>query len=69
MRTTGKMKDVQSNSKGDKALREVIRKELGTETNRRFLSRMPAFRLERELPEALTSLLRELDSAECGRAH
>lgn len=68
MRATAKMKDVQAKGKRDPALREVIRKELCTETNRRFLSRMPAFRPEREVPDMFASLLGELDLAESGRS-
>jgi hypothetical protein len=47
----------------DKDLPELIRKELGTETNRRFLCRMSAFKPQQSLPDHLISLLGELDQA------
>lgn len=49
---------------GRKALPELIRKEIGSETNRRFLARMPAFRPDGTLPDELQALLGELDRAE-----
>lgn len=44
--------------------RDLIQQELTSETNRRFLNRMSAFRLEGGLPERLQDLLRQLDNAE-----
>lgn len=49
---------------GDRGLPQMIRKELGAETNRRFLTRMPAFRLEGDVPDQLRALLQQLDQAE-----
>lgn len=64
MMTNGKMKDVTANGRSERALREIIRKELGSETNRRFLTRMSAFQPDREMPDNFGSLLGELDRAE-----
>jgi hypothetical protein len=47
-------------------LSTLIAKELGSETNRRFLNRMPGFRAEQALPQNLRSLLDRLDDAENG---
>lgn len=44
--------------------RDLIQRELTSETNRRFLNRMSEFRIEGGLPERLQDLLRQLDSAE-----
>ena len=48
----------------DRPLTDVIRGELGSSTNRRFLARMKAFRLEADMPDQFGSLLARLDSAE-----
>ncbi len=48
-------------------LSTLIAKELGSETNRRFLGRMPAFKAEQSLPDNLTTLLERLATAERGR--
>ena len=45
-------------------LAQTIRRQIGTQTNRRHLSRLPAFALQREVPETLAGLLSELDTAE-----
>jgi hypothetical protein len=47
-------------------LSNVIVKELGSETNRRFLNRMPGLRAEHALPQNLRSLLERLDEVEDG---
>ena len=47
--------------------RDLIQQELTSETNRRFLNRMSAIRLEGGLPERLQDLLRQLDNAETKR--
>lgn len=47
-------------------LSTVIAKELGSETNRRFLNRMPGFKAETTLPNQLRTLLERLDEAEKG---
>ena len=66
----GNMNETKANRNG--RLSELIRREIGSETNRRFLARMPAFRPVAELPENLRTLLEELDCAETkapARAH
>lgn len=45
-------------------LPETIRRQIGTEVNRRHLMRLPAFSLPRETPRELTGLLAELEAAE-----
>jgi len=47
-------------------LSTTIAKELTSETNRRFLGRMPAFRAEPSIPESLRVLLERLETAEQG---
>ncbi len=47
-------------------LSTVITRELGSETNRRFLNHMPGLRAEQALPQDLRSLLERLDEAESG---
>lgn len=42
----------------------LIRQEIGSETNRRFLRSLPAFRLERQIPPRFQELLGRLDQAE-----
>ena len=59
---------MKANMKRERALPDVIRKELGSDTNRRFLARMPAFRPESGMPERLSRLLGELDDIENARA-
>jgi hypothetical protein len=65
MKMTNKSK---ANGRGEGRLREVIRKELGSENNRRFLSRIPTFRPDADTPDALLSLLGDLDRAERDRS-
>ena len=67
MKTSEKMNDVKANGRSETTLREIIRKELGSEANRRFLARMPAFRLEGPIPDEFRSLLGDLDRAERNR--
>jgi hypothetical protein len=45
-------------------LSTLIARELTSETNRRFLGRMPAFRAEPTMPEDFRRLLQRLDAAE-----
>lgn len=45
-------------------LSTLIAKELGRETNRRFLNRMPGFEVEQSVPEQLLALLERLDDRE-----
>jgi hypothetical protein len=47
----------------ERDLPDVIRKELGSETSRRFLGRMSAFKPQHTLPDHLIYLLGELDQA------
>ncbi|MHB2267224.1 hypothetical protein [Aliihoeflea sp. PC F10.4] len=47
-------------------LSTTIAKELTSETNRRFLGRMPAFKADTSIPESLRVLLERLESAEQG---
>jgi hypothetical protein len=58
------MSDEKANKKMDAALTDVIRKELASDTNRRFLKRMKAFRAEPELPSHLLDLLGALERTE-----
>ena len=58
------MTETKAGSNRRKALPELIRKEIGSETNRRFLARMPAFKPDTALPDELRLLLGELDRAE-----
>lgn len=44
----------------------LIRKEIGSETNTRFLRSLPAFRLDRDVPARFNELLCRLDEAEGG---
>ncbi len=47
-------------------LSTLIAKELRSETNRRFLGRMPAFKAEQTIPDNLRALLERLENAERG---
>lgn len=58
------MSEAKATMKMKRALASTIRKELGSDTNRRFLGRMQAFKLEAEIPDRLSTLLRSLDRAE-----
>ena len=49
---------------GEKALSDLIRKELVSESNRRLLDRIPDFKPDAELPEHFRNLLGQLDRAE-----
>ena len=41
-----------------------IRRQIGTEANRRYLRDLPIFRLDPKLPKSLGELLEEIDQAE-----
>ncbi|WP_217577937.1 hypothetical protein [Mesorhizobium sp. GbtcB19] len=41
-----------------------IRRQAGSEATKRFLRTLPAFRLEKEMPERLSDLLDRLDGAD-----
>lgn len=45
-------------------LADLIRQQIRTRVNRRHLSRIPPFAIEREMPETLERLMGELDAAE-----
>ncbi|RJT40304.1 hypothetical protein D3227_09995 [Mesorhizobium waimense] len=45
-----------------------IKRQVGTETTKRFLRTLPAFRLQADLPEHLRELLDRLDGAEASVA-
>ncbi|WP_192183406.1 hypothetical protein [Mesorhizobium amorphae] len=45
-----------------------IKRQVGTETTKRFLRTLPAFRLQPDLPEHLRELLDRLDGAEASVA-
>ena len=50
------------------SLKDVIRNEIGSDTNRRFLGRMQAFKLDAEMPDQFKLLLGELDRRESARS-
>ena len=58
------MAEQRPRTRQDKALPEVIRQELGSETNRRFLGGMTAFEADCRVPDRLLALLNELDRAD-----
>lgn len=58
------MSETKVNMKREEELNELIRKEISSASNRRLLARMPAFRLDADMPETLSALLGELDRAE-----
>ena len=47
----------------------LIRREIGSETNTRFLRSLPAFQIDRQIPRRLQELLSRLEEAECGNNH
>lgn len=51
-------------SKGNRSLATLIRREMMTESNARFLRSLPAFRVERDIPARFQDLLTRLDQAE-----
>jgi len=46
----------------------LIRREIGTEANARFLRRMPVFRADHDLPDDMREMLVRLDQAERARS-
>ena len=60
------MAELKARTGGRKALHELIQNEICSETNRRFLNRMPAFRPEAGIPPEFRKLLNEIDQAETG---
>lgn len=65
------MNDTKAKMQNKDGLSAAIRQEISSDTNRRFLARMVAFRPVDDLPHRLDALLEELDKAEaktsCGR--
>lgn len=53
--------------KGETALSDLIRKEIGRPLNRLHLARLPAFAPEPQLPDRLAALLGELERTEARR--
>lgn len=53
-----------NNSERRAVLANDIRRQAGTETTKRFLRTLPAFRLENEVPRQFQELLDRLDGAE-----
>jgi len=45
-----------------------IRRQAGSEATKRFMRTLPAFRLEKEVPQRLSDLLDRLDGAEAKNA-
>jgi hypothetical protein len=45
-----------------------IRRQAGSEATKRFMRTLPAFRLEKEVPQRLSDLLDRLDNAEAETA-
>ncbi|MBX9463831.1 MAG: hypothetical protein KL840_12895 [Aquamicrobium sp.] len=62
------MSETKANTTREEALDQLIRKEIGSANNRRFLARMPAFKLDADMPDHFNDLLAELDRAENGRS-
>jgi len=60
------MAEVKAGTRGRKVLHELIQHEISSDTNRRFLNRMPAFRPEAGIPPEFRKLLNEIDQAETG---
>ncbi|MEO3386877.1 hypothetical protein [Mesorhizobium sp. CAU 1741] len=62
------MTEEKASMKRKGSLKDLVRKELGSDTNRRFLGRMKAFKLDGDIPDQFKSLLGELDQAENARS-
>ena len=62
------MSGMKANPKREDALDQLIRKEIGSANNRRLLGRMPAFKVDADMPDQFNDLLAELDRAENGRS-
>ncbi len=58
------MSEEYEDMKKNRPLTDVIRREFGTNANRRFLARMSAFKPETEVPDQFRALLNRLDNAE-----
>ena len=62
------MTEEKADMKRKESLTNLVRNELGSDTNRRFLGRMQAFKLEVDMPEKFKALLGELERAESQRS-
>lgn len=51
-------------SKGNRSLAALIRREMVTETNARFLRTLPAFQVDRQIPARFQDILTRLEQAE-----
>jgi hypothetical protein len=49
-------------------LAQDIRRQAGSESTKRFLRTLPAFRLEKEVPRRLSDLLDRLDGVDASKA-
>ncbi|MEO3997775.1 hypothetical protein [Mesorhizobium sp. CAU 1732] len=58
------MSETKAKQMRERALTKVIRKEIGSDTNRRMLARIPAFKPTMDVPDEFVALLGELDRAE-----
>ena len=58
------MREMTAHTRKEATLGSTIRRELGSQANRTFLSRLPAFKPEPDLPEHLLALLVDLERAE-----
>lgn len=53
-------------TRAEKELPEMIRRQIGTQANRRLLARLPGFALLHDTPDEFERLLAELDAVERG---
>lgn len=53
-------------SKGNGSVARIIRRQIGSEANTRFLRSLPAFKLDRKVPARFQELLSRLEEAEDG---
>lgn len=58
------MSKMKAGTRKEVALGETIRRELGSQSNRALLARLPAFKPDAELPETLVALLHDLERTE-----
>lgn len=58
------MTDRKADMNGKRALPELIRRQIGSEMNRRFLARLPAFKPAGGAMDRFEALLGEIDAAE-----
>lgn len=58
------MTKTNAETKDNRSLHKLIRKEIGSASNRRYLARIPALQAQAELPDSFKELLSKLDMAE-----